>query len=128
MPERRRKAVFLLPDAPGEMLAEWRPAVDIYRAEDGWLLKFDVAGVRPEDIYIRVADCQVAIRGTRRDLLLEEGYFHYSMEISYSQFERIVNLPCELTTGQYQTEFREGYLLVRLYTKRAQEQQKEESK
>ena len=123
MPERRRKAIFLMPEDQTELV--WRPAVDIYRAGDGWLLKFDVAGVRPEDIYIRVADCSVAIRGVRRDLLLEQGYFHYAMEISYSHFERTVTLPCTDLTGGYETEFREGYLLVRLFTDKERGQDKE---
>ena len=30
----------------------WRPAADIYRTRTGWLIKYDLAGVRPEDIEI----------------------------------------------------------------------------
>ena len=28
--------------------AYWRPAADIYRTRTGWLIKYDLAGVRPE--------------------------------------------------------------------------------
>lgn len=115
MPERQRpRAVFLFPLQGGDEAA-WRPPVDVYQTHDGWLLKFDVAGVRPEDVTIRIADCRITVQGLRRDLLLEEGYFHYSMEISYSRFERTVVIPCSVQEG-YRVEFRDGYLLVRLYT------------
>lgn len=122
MPERRRpRAVFLMPTPPGE--AEWRPPLDLYRTRDGWLLKFDVAGVRPEDVRIRVSEGAVAVRGLRRDLLLEEGCFHYAMEITYSQFERTVQLP-GVVAESYRAEFRDGYLLVRLFTANASEEEK----
>jgi len=32
----------------------WRPAADIYRTRTGWILKFDLAGVRPEDILVQI--------------------------------------------------------------------------
>ena len=92
----------------------WRPSADIYRTREGWLVKFDLAGVRPDDIQISVRGSRLTISGLRRDWKLEEGCSHYSMEISYNRFERTLELPCDLEGASVQLEAREGILLVRL--------------
>jgi HSP20 family protein len=92
----------------------WRPAVDIYRRPHGWLLKFDLAGVRLEDIGVEVEGCRITVRGIRRDWLLEEGCSHYSMEIAYNRFERTVELPCKLANPRLSMEYQYGILIIRV--------------
>jgi HSP20 family protein len=104
-----RTPVFRPPADPG-----WRPALDIYELKDGWLLKADVAGVRPEDISVVLDGRFVTIRGLRRDWSVEEGCCHYRMEIAYSRFERTVELPADLDPASVRTELKEGMLLVRV--------------
>jgi HSP20 family protein len=99
---------------PADDAADWRPPLDIYELRDGWLLKADAAGVRPEDITVTLAGRRVTIRGLRRDWTVEEGCCHYRMEISYSRFERTVELPGDPDPAAVQTEYRDGMLLVRL--------------
>ena len=94
----------------------WQPAVDIYRSRRGWLLKFDLAGVRVEDVEVLVEGCRVTVRGLRRDWVLEEGFWHYSMEIAYNRFERTVQLPCAVPDPRTQLDYRNGILTVRLDT------------
>lgn len=96
----------------------WAPAMDVYRLADGWLLKFDLAGVRPGDIELTARGRRLVVRGRRRDWVVEEsrGCSTYSMEIMYSQFERAVELPCEVEQMKITTEYRDGMLLVRLHT------------
>jgi HSP20 family protein len=77
-----------------------------------WLIKVDLAGVRPEDIQVRLEGRRISISGTRRDSVISEGCQAYSMEISYSRFERTFELPCELTLAKIQTEYREGMFLL----------------
>jgi HSP20 family protein len=94
----------------------WRPAVDVYRTSRGWLLKFDLAGVRPEDVSLTVEGCRVTIRGVRRDLQAEQGHHYYRMEITYNHFERCVELPCDVEPASVATDYRHGMLLVHLIT------------
>jgi HSP20 family protein len=98
----------------GDALARWEPSVDVYRTRDGWLVKCDLAGVRTGDISVTLHGPRLTVRGTRRDWCLEEGCSHYRMEISYSRFERTVELPEEIGAARVTTEFRDGMLLVRL--------------
>jgi HSP20 family protein len=92
----------------------WQPAVDVYRTLTGWLVKFELAGVRPEDIELTVAGNHLRIQGSRRDWFVEEGFSHYLMEITYCQFERTLELPCSLEKANVTTEYRHGLLLVRV--------------
>jgi len=92
----------------------WRPAADIYRTRTGWLVKYDLAGVKRKDIEVIVKGSQITINGFRRDRRLEDGCSHYSMEISYNRFERTLELPGDLEGAQVQLEGRDGILLVRL--------------
>ena len=94
----------------------WRPATDIYRAPEGWLLKFDLAGVKPEDISVSVCGRCLTVRGCRRDLFKEEGHCHYQLEIAYSHFERSIELPGNLEAAHITTEYRDGMLIVRIKT------------
>jgi HSP20 family protein len=99
-------------DPSGEI--DWRPAADIYRTQTGWLVKYDLAGVKMEDIEVMVRGSQITIHGFRRDWRLEDGCSHYSMEISYNRFERTLELPSQVEGAQVRLEGREGILLVRL--------------
>jgi len=94
----------------------WRPRTDIYKTSSGWLLKFELAGVRPGDVSICITGNAVNIGGMRRDCMMEEDCSYYCMEISYNRFERSIELPCDLSQAQFATEFRDGILLVRITT------------
>jgi HSP20 family protein len=88
--------------------------VDIYRTRHGWMLKFDLAGVRPEDVTVEVQGCRITVSGVRRDWLIEEDASYYSMEIAYSRFKRTVDLPCQFTHPRIQLEGRDGLFIVRI--------------
>jgi len=109
---RLMNALFL----PGAEMGKgvWQPPTDVYRTRDGWLVKFDLAGVRPEDVELSITGSRLTVRGSRRDWCQEEGCRHYLMEIAYSEFERSIVLPTDLGTAHIQTEYRYGLLLVRI--------------
>lgn len=102
-----------LPAAASERSAAW-PPIDVYRADDGWLLKADLAGVKPEDVVVELQNRRIIIRGQRRDWCLEDGCRHFRMEISYSRFERAVELPDDLAGARVTTDYRQGMLLIRV--------------
>ena len=93
---------------------EWQPAVDIYRTTDGWLLKLDLAGVRMEDVHVHVRRRSVTVSGVRRDWMQDSGCRHYSMEISYSRFQRTIELPDDIEAARVAVDYRDGILTVRI--------------
>jgi HSP20 family protein len=92
----------------------WSPPADVYRSPGGWVVKFDLAGVRPEDIVVSFDGSRLSVSGIRRDLFVEEGYNSYSMEISYSRFERTIRLSGGIKPARVITDYRDGMLLVRV--------------
>jgi HSP20 family protein len=104
----------LFPSAGTLGEALWQPSVDVYQTRTGWLLKFELAGVRPEDIKIEAQGNRLTVQGVRRDRFVEEGCRHYRMEITYSEFKRSLELPCDLQHARIATEYRYGLLLVRI--------------
>ena len=93
---------------------DWSPQADIYRTPTGWVVKFDLAGVRPDEVTVEKSRSHLRVRGVRRDRFVTKGYRHHSMEISYSRFERTIPLPCRADRCSMQTEFVEGMLVVTL--------------
>jgi len=55
------------------------------------------------------------VSGVRRDRTVEESCWHYSMEISYSRFERTVHLPCTLDSARLSVDYENGILWVRVH-------------
>ncbi len=95
----------------------WEPAADLYSTAEGWVIKVELAGVSLGDIQVEVQEDQLIIRGTRRDWLVAQGWRQYSMEISYSPFERILKIPCDLHDAVVSRECRDGMLLVHVRCK-----------
>ncbi len=90
----------------------WCPSADVYRDMKGWLVKFDLAGVRSEDIQLNLNGRYLTIEGIRRDWSIQKGQQPYSMEIDYNRFARSVELPSNVENAQITTEYQDGMLLV----------------
>ena len=86
----------------------------MYRTPEGWLVKLDLAGVRPADVTVELSGSVLTVSGCRRDLLVERSWDHLQMEIAYHCFERRLELPCPADSCRLSTEFRDGFLLVRV--------------
>lgn len=106
------RALMTPPEA--EKTRCWQPAVDVYRLAGGWLIKCDLAGVRPEDVVVTLRGRELSIQGVRRDCRLEQGCSHYLMEIAYSHFERTLLLPEAVEPGRVTLDQDLGMLLIRI--------------
>jgi HSP20 family protein len=111
---------LLVPTASECQRVDWRPAADIYSTRRGLLVKFDLAGVRPQEIEVLARGKRLTVRGVRRDCALEEGCRYHSLEISYNRFERTLELPCNVEAAQISTDYRDGMLLVFLQSENAE--------
>jgi HSP20 family protein len=96
-----------------EQHSPWQPSADIYRTKDGWLVKFDLAGVKPADVAVTIHGRRLTVIGIRRDSFYEEGSSHYSMEISYNRFERSLTMPANLENARVSVAAREGLFYSR---------------
>jgi HSP20 family protein len=105
---------LFLPAVESRLVSTWSPAADVYRGRNGWIVKFELAGVRPDDLELTVLGNRLTLRGVRRDYTTLEDCCYYQMEIAYCPFERSLTLPCDLERANVTSEYRDGMLLVRI--------------
>ena len=92
----------------------WCPAADVYRTEDGWIVKVDLAGIQPADIEVTIDGPVLRISGSRRDGICGEGVSHYQLEITYSRFEKMIQFPRSIEHALIDRDYRDGLLILRL--------------
>ncbi len=90
------------------------PATDVSRTATGWLVKMELAGVRPDDVSIDIDGRTLRISGARRDYTCDEVIEHHNMEIAYQRFFRSVELQHPVDASQISLDFRDGMLLLRV--------------
>jgi HSP20 family protein len=92
----------------------WRPAADVYRTRDGWIVKVDLAGVSPDDLKITIESATLSIAGCRKDTFYGEGVAYQQLEITYSRFEKVLQFPCSIDGASIRRDYRDGLLILYL--------------
>lgn len=116
---RRTRHIALLP-VPNRVRPSgplWNPNADVYRSEEGWLIKVDLAGVHADDLELSIDQTGLVIRGCRRDTFYREGLSYQQMEITYSRFEKRIQFPCSIEEASIAHDYRDGFLIVNLNCK-----------
>jgi HSP20 family molecular chaperone IbpA len=94
----------------------WQPRADVHRLPGGWLVKFELAGVDPDEIRVATRGSLLWIQGTRRDARVHECLDCHRLEIDYSRFERTLELPGLSESARVGVSYRDGMLLIRIET------------
>jgi HSP20 family protein len=97
----------------------WYPAADVYRTQEGWVVKVELAGVSVEDVQIDVQGNVLYIAGSRRDKSCAYGGSYHQMEITYSSFEKTLKFPTSIEGVKLEHMFENGLLIIRLKTEEA---------
>ena len=107
----------MLPKASGVRYTErvWYPPADVYRTRDGgWVVKVELAGVRPDEIEIAAEGDVLRVAGSRRDSTCTESVLCHQLEIVYSRFEKSIRFPCAVEGAEVETVYEDGLLIIRL--------------
>lgn len=93
---------------------EGQLTIDMYQTKDNVIIKSTIAGVKPEDIDVTIANDMVTIRGERkRDFeVSSEDYFY--QECYWGNFSRSVVLPVDVDIENVTADLRDGILTVTL--------------
>ncbi len=108
--------LFLHAATPPPGKEAWQPRADIYRMPGGWLIKLELAGVRPEDVRLEARTSALLVHGTRQDDCPCAGLNCHRLEIDYSRFERLLELPGVSEAVEITASFTHGMLTVRIMT------------
>jgi HSP20 family protein len=107
----------MMPKAQGVRYTErvWYPPADVYRTRDGrWVVKVELAGVRPDEIEIAAEGDVLRVAGSRRDSTCTESVLCHQLEIVYSRFEKSIRFPCSVEGAEVETIYEDGLLIIRL--------------
>ncbi len=91
---------------------EGQLAVDVYQTPSNIVIKAPIAGVKPEEIDVSIADDVVTIKGERKSdtTVAKENYYY--QECYWGTFSRSVVLPVAADTEHAEATFKNGILTV----------------
>ena len=91
---------------------EGQLAVDVYQTDAEIIIKAPVAGVKPEEVEVSIADDVVNIKGERKKEIkvAKENYYH--QECYWGTFSRSIVLPVAADTENAIASFKNGILTV----------------
>lgn len=106
----------LMPKAHGMRCTRqlWDPAADVYRTREGWIVKFELAGVSPDELEVFISGDTLKVAGSRRDEVLNEAVSYHQLEITYSRFERTLRFPCPIEGAAVERRYKDGLLVLYL--------------
>jgi HSP20 family protein len=86
--------------------------IDMYQTKDNVIIKSTIAGVRPEDIDITVANDMVTVKGSRRkeENIATDDYFY--QECYWGNFSRSVIIPVDIDSESIEADLKDGILTV----------------
>lgn len=86
--------------------------IDMYQTRDNVIIKSTIAGVRPEDIDITVANDMVTIKGARKkeETIAQDDYFY--QECYWGNFSRSVIVPVDIDSESIEADLKDGILTV----------------
>lgn len=102
----------------------WRPNVDVYENEGGYVLKADLPGMSKEDIKIDVNDGTLTIKGEKKLEEKTEKDNYVRVERSYGTFMRSFTLTDDVDTENIEATYKDGVLEITL-TKKEEAKPKE---
>lgn len=90
----------------------WNPPTDIYETKDSIIIKIEIAGMRKEDISIALEGDLLVVSGTREeDVPIKKENIHL-IEVHYGRFQRVFNLPPQLTLSHIVATYKDGFLKI----------------
>ncbi len=86
--------------------------IDMYQTKDNVIIKSTIAGVRPEDMDITVANDMVTIKGARKreEAIGDDDYFY--QECYWGNFSRSVIIPVDIDSEHIEADLKDGILTV----------------
>lgn len=86
--------------------------IDMYQTKDNVIIKSTIAGVKPEDIDITVANDMVTIKGSRKKDEVINGDDYFYQECYWGNFSRSVIIPVDIDSEEIEADLKDGILTV----------------
>lgn len=94
--------------------APWAPSVDVFETDNGYVFSVELAGVRKEDVNVKVENGVLVIHGQRKLENEQKIREWHRIEGSYGTFSRSFELPEGVDTESLDASFRDGLLTIKV--------------
>lgn len=91
---------------------EGQLTIDMYQTKDNVIIKSTIAGVKPEDIDVTIANDMVTVRGERKRDFEAEASDYFYQECYWGSFSRSVVLPVDVDIENVTADLKDGILTV----------------
>jgi HSP20 family protein len=92
----------------------WQPSADVFETAAEVVIRFEVAGVRGEDLRVNVEGSVLRLRGVRRTPPSGPIDQLQQMEISFGPFEREIAIQASFEPDAIRARLVDGFLEVRI--------------
>jgi HSP20 family protein len=92
----------------------WVPAFEVKEANDAFVFKADVPGLKEEDLEISLTGNRLTVSGKRDDERRDENERYFAYERSYGTFTRTFTLPDGVDSDHVGAELKDGVLTLTL--------------
>ena len=95
----------------------WRPIgfvprADVAETENGFEVKVELPGLKPEEVRVEFKDGALWISGEKKEESEEEGKTFHRVERRHGEFRRMLTLPSHVEEEQIEARFEDGLLHV----------------
>ena len=89
---------------------DWSPAVDIYEADDKYMVRAELPGVDKDAVSVSINENVLTIKGTKQFIDAKDGEQWKRVETQYGEFTRSFTLPDEVDVDQVSAACKNGVL------------------
>ncbi len=89
---------------------EWQPLVDIYEADEKYLVRTELPGVEKDAVSVSIDENVLTIKGTKQFVEAKDGEQWKRVETQYGEFSRSFTLPEEVDVDQVSAAYKNGVL------------------
>ncbi len=97
-----------------DLMCVWRPQVDIYENESGFIILVDLPGVDKQNVSVEVKENILTISGERAVYGPEQDDLYYRRERSCGTFQRSFSLRTMIAPDKIKASFKNGVLKIEI--------------
>jgi HSP20 family protein len=92
----------------------WRPPVDIFEEDNGFVVQVDLPGVNKEDVAVEIKNNLLVIQGKRQVESGVDDDRYYRRERSCGTFQRSFSMHADVAPDSIKASFKNGVLTIRI--------------
>jgi len=92
----------------------WQPAIDVFETESALVVRFEIAGVRKENLRVTVDSDLLRVSGIRKPQAEDGVRRLHQMEIAFGPFERSLRIEVPFDGAHVAAHLEDGFLRITL--------------